>query len=86
MYKHSERKYHSIDSSSLCLQNCFEMSKNSEKSSKKSHLLLNLSLLECFFVNHNFLDWYEILTTESRLVCATFPTKIIESGPCMKKL
>jgi len=34
--------------------------------------------LECFLVNHNFLDWYEILNLQTRLVCATFPQKYLE--------
>jgi len=63
------KKNHSIDS--LCLQTCFEMSKNSEKSSKKTQLWLNLPLLKWFWVNHNFLDWYENFPTRTRLVCAT---------------
>jgi len=28
----------------------------------------------------------KFLTTKTRLVGATFPTKMIENGPCMKKL
>jgi len=56
------------------------MSKNSEKSSKKSHLGLNFPLLKCFLVTHNFLDWCEILNTQTRPVCATFPTSFIEFG------
>jgi len=81
---HWWKKYPSIDS--LCQQNCFEMSKNSEKTTKKSHLWLNLPPLKCFSFTHNFLDWYEILTTKTKLVCTTFPRKNIENGPCMKKL
>jgi len=30
-------------------------------------------------------DLYEILTTKTRLVCATFSTKNIENRPCIKK-
>jgi len=79
---HWWKKYQIIDS--LCLQNYFEMSKNNEKSSKKSHLWLNLSLLKYFSFAYNFLDWYEILTTNTRLVYTTFSTEIIENGHCMK--
>jgi len=40
---------------------------------------------KCFLVTHNFLDWYEILTTWTRLTCAICPQKIIGNGHCMKK-
>jgi len=43
---------------------------------KKKHLRLNLLLLKCFLVTHNFLDWFEILATWTRLICATFLKKL----------
>jgi len=41
------------------------------KKLKKAHLWLNL-LVKCFSFAHNFFDWYEIWTTQLRLVCITF--------------
>jgi len=77
------KKYHLIGS--LCLQNGFQMSKNNKKSCKTPHLKLNLLLLKCLSVTHNFLDWYEILATQTRLVCTTLPIFYIRNEHYMKK-
>jgi len=68
-----------------CVQNGLEMLKNSKKSCKKTHLRLNLFLLKCFSITHIFLDWYEILATQTRLICATFSIFSIGNKYCMKK-
>jgi len=46
----------------------------------KIYLWPNLILLKCFLVIHNFMDWYEILTRQRRLVSATFPISFIGNG------
>jgi len=62
------------------------MSKNSKKRCKKHiNLKLNLLLLKCFSITHNFLDWYKILATQTRLVCTTLPIFLLENELCMKK-
>jgi len=61
------------------------MSLSSKKKLQKTHLRLKLLLLKCLLVTHNFLDWYGILTTQSRLVCATFQKKFIGNRHYMKK-
>lgn len=50
------------------------------KKLQKTHLKLNFFLLKCFSNNHNFLDWYEIFKTQSRLVCPTYCQKLLETN------
>jgi len=54
--------------------------KNCKKSCKKAHLWLDLLLLKYFLVTHDFLDQYEISTTQTRLVSATFPILLLETN------
>jgi len=49
-----------------------------KKVAKNTSISLNFPLLKCFLVTHNFLDWYGILTTQTRLVCTTFSKKILD--------
>jgi len=52
---------------------------------QKTHLRLNHLLLKWFLVTHNLLDWYEIFTTQTRLIWKTFPIFYIRNKHCIKK-
>jgi len=47
---------------------------------QKTHVRLNLFLFKYFLDIYNFLNWYEILTTQTRLIWTTFPNCFIGNG------
>jgi len=83
-YKHiGESKYHAIDS--FVSTKWHWNVKSSKEKLQKRHLRLNLLQLKCFSITQNFLDWYEILATQTRLICATSLEKMIRKIHKMKK-
>jgi len=62
---------------------CQKMPKKLQKTHVRVTLLI--LVLKCFLDTHNFLHWYEILTTQTKLVCATFPKENIGNRQCMMK-